>query len=402
MKLHFFKKLFLSLLAWLPGMLLFAQTATPKSKGGLVDINWVLLAVALLLTAPIFILSKTLIYILKEKFKKENESEKENKKGKDSGKVAMLLLLMFSVLGGFAQDVAVKTKGKDSSVFDLFSGTTWMLMITILLELVVILFLSMKTVSFIRAAKPETIPLEEETRVKPKKTVNWLQKKWEKINNFRSEAEEADIDTGHDYDGIRELNNPAPIWFKAAFALSILFALGYLYRYHIAKSAPLQIEEFNLAMKEGEKQHQEYLKKQGDVIDENTVKMLNAEDIASGKLIFKTKCAPCHLETGAGSTGPNLTDNYWLHGGSIGALFKTVKYGWVEKGMQSWQSELSPKQIAQVVSFIKSIHGTNPPNAKAPQGVLENEEPVTPAVSVNKGADTIKTKLAGNAAQKTK
>jgi cytochrome c oxidase cbb3-type subunit 3 len=373
MKQCIFKKLFLTFLVLLPGMWLVAQTSTPKSKGDFVDINWVLLAVALLLTAPIFILSRTLIFILKEKIKKDKEKEKE--KETEAGKALLLLLCTFSFLHGVAQDAALKTKARETTFFDLFSGANWMLLLTIVLELVIILFLSLKTVSFIRSGKPETSTLAgEEKIVKPKRIFKWMRKKWDKINNFRPVEEEADMDTGHDYDGIRELNNPAPIWFKAAFALSILFALGYLYRYHIARSAPLQIEEYNLAMKEGEKEHLEYLKKQGDIIDENNVKMLGAEDIASGKLIFKTKCAPCHLENGAGSTGPNLTDNYWLHGGAIGDVFKTVKYGWVEKGMQSWQSELSPKQIAQVVSFVKSIKGTNPPNAKAPQGVLENEE----------------------------
>ncbi len=85
-------------------------------------------------------------------------------------------------------------------------------------------------------------------------------------------------------------------------------------------------------------------------------------------------CAACHGKAGEGVVGPNLTDDYWLHGGSIKDVFKTIKYGWPEKGMRSWKDDLSPMQMAQVSSYIKSIHGTNPPNAKPQQGELYKEE----------------------------
>ncbi len=80
---------------------------------------------------------------------------------------------------------------------------------------------------------------------------------------------------------------------------------------------------------------------------------------------------------GEGSVGPNLTDDYWLHGGKIQDIFKTIKYGYPDKGMKSWKDDYSPTQIAQLASFIKTLRGTNPPNAKAPQGELFSDKPVS-------------------------
>ena len=94
--------------------------------------------------------------------------------------------------------------------------------------------------------------------------------------------------------------------------------------------------------------------------------------------MFKASCAACHGQLGEGTVGPNLTDDYWLHGGSVQDVFKSIKYGWVEKGMKSWKEDLSPMQIAQVTSYIKSLKGTNPANAKAPQGDLYTEGGVAP------------------------
>ncbi|MBU3744277.1 MAG: cytochrome C oxidase subunit III, partial [Sediminibacterium sp.] len=89
-------------------------------------------------------------------------------------------------------------------------------------------------------------------------------------------------------------------------------------------------------------------------------------------------CAPCHLADGGGSVGPNLTDDYWLHGGTIKDIFKTIKYGYPEKGMKSWQDDYTPAQIAQLASFVKSLHGTRPAKPKDPQGVLITENSAAP------------------------
>ena len=102
--------------------------------------------------------------------------------------------------------------------------------------------------------------------------------------------------------------------------------------------------------------------------------------LAAGQAIFKQTCSPCHGEHAEGKVGPNLTDDYWLHGHKITDLCKTIKYGVLAKGMPTWEKQLSPKQISDVANYVKSLHGTNPPNAKEPQGVKEaDDDGVKPA-----------------------
>jgi len=200
------------------------------------------------------------------------------------------------------------------------------------------------------------------------KRVSW----WDKINSFRPVEQEQDLDMGHDYDGIRELNNRMPPWWVYGFYCTILFACVYLWRYHVSHTAPLSGEEYQISMRAAEAQKAEYLKKAANSVDETTVKQLtDPGDLAAGKAVFETTCFACHGKSGEGGVGPNLTDDYWLHGGSIKDIFKTIKYGWPEKGMKSWKDDYSPSQIAQIASYIKSLHGTNPPNPKPPQGTLE-------------------------------
>lgn len=205
---------------------------------------------------------------------------------------------------------------------------------------------------------------------KPKeKKINWM----EKLNQTKSldVATEAEVDMGHDYDGIRELNNPTPPWWRWGFYFSILFGIVYIWRFHISETAPLQLEELKIAEAEAAVAKEEYLKNAANNIDENNVKLLTAAgDIADGKKLFAANCAACHGPDAQGVVGPNLTDNYWLHGGKVPEIFKTIKYGVPEKGMKSWKDDFSPKQLAQLTGFIKSIQGSNPPNPKAKEGVV--------------------------------
>ena len=89
-----------------------------------------------------------------------------------------------------------------------------------------------------------------------------------------------------------------------------------------------------------------------------------------GKAIYAKSCATCHGAEGQGNVGPNLTDNYWIHGGTINDVFLTIKQGVPQKGMIPWEKQLTPLQIQQVASYIISLKGTNPPNPKEPQGEL--------------------------------
>ncbi len=197
---------------------------------------------------------------------------------------------------------------------------------------------------------------------------------WMKINSFKSMKEESDIELDHNYDGIKELDNRLPPWWLYSFYICIIFAGIYLWRYHVSKTAPLSTEEYAIQMQKAEEEKEAYLAKAGNLVDENTVKMLEADGVAAGQVIFSQKCAPCHASDGGGTVGPNLVDDYWLHGGSINSVFKTIKYGVPEKGMLAWKDQLSPKEIAQVASFIKSIKGAKVAAAKEPQGELYKDD----------------------------
>lgn len=194
----------------------------------------------------------------------------------------------------------------------------------------------------------------------------------QKLTDSVPVEKEEDILTEHVYDDIRELDNNLPPWWKIMFYLTIVFAGAYLYYYHFTGSGKLQIQEYEAQMAEGEKARQEYLKLASNNIDENSVKVLtDAQTLEKGKTVFTQNCAACHGASGEGKVGPNLTDTYWLHGGGVKNVFKTIKYGVPQKGMMAWETQLSPSNIQDVANYIMSLQGSNPPNAKAPEGNKE-------------------------------
>ena len=193
---------------------------------------------------------------------------------------------------------------------------------------------------------------------------------------------EADIDLGHDYDGIRELDNRLPPWWVYTFYLTIGIGVVYLYIYHMSDIGKSQHEEYLVEMEMAEEQKWEYLAKQANSIDEkNVVALMDEKSLADGSLMFKTSCAACHGQLGEGGVGPNLTDPYWIHGGSIQDVFKTIKYGVPEKGMIAWKSQMQPAAMQKLASFILTLSGTNPPNQKEAQGELYTPEESLSAVS---------------------
>jgi cytochrome c oxidase cbb3-type subunit 3 len=195
---------------------------------------------------------------------------------------------------------------------------------------------------------------------------------FDKLNASVAIEKEKDILLDHNYDGIHELDNNLPPWWKYSFYLSIIWAIFYLGYFYFG-GGPSSHDEYIAEVQQARIDVDAYNKKNALNVDESHVKIADAAGITDGQDIFKTNCAACHGNNGEGNVGPNLTDDYWLHGGSLNDLFKTVKYGWPAKGMKSWESDLSAVQIRNVISYIHTLHGTNPANAKAPQGELFND-----------------------------
>jgi cytochrome c oxidase cbb3-type subunit 3 len=183
---------------------------------------------------------------------------------------------------------------------------------------------------------------------------------------------EEDILLDHDYDGIKELDNNLPPWWKYGFYITIVWGIGYFIAYHVLGSYPLQDEEFKIEMAEENAKVEAYIASLGAAVDEsNVVALTDESNLAKGRTIFKQKCVACHLDDGGGNAiGPNLTDDYWINGdGSIAEIFKVVKYGGSDgSGMQSWDGELSAQKMQQVASFVLSLRGTTPAAPKDPQG----------------------------------
>jgi cytochrome c oxidase cbb3-type subunit 3 len=177
----------------------------------------------------------------------------------------------------------------------------------------------------------------------------------------------------HDYDGIRELDSKVPPWFLWLFYLTIAFAVIYMLDYHVFSSSPLQDEEYQLQVQQAEIERAALINSGAFLNEESVTLLTDPTALDAGKQIFNANCVACHAADGGGLVGPNLTDDYWIHGGGIKNIFKIVKYGVVAKGMISWQSQLSPKQMQDVSSYIVSLHGIAPANPKQPEGTIWNE-----------------------------
>lgn len=193
-----------------------------------------------------------------------------------------------------------------------------------------------------------------------------------KLLSLRPLEEEKDLIMEHKFDGIAELDNPTPPWFMWLFYGTIVFGVAYILNYHVFEWGLLQDQEYVVEVQEAEAAKVEYLANAANLIDESSVTVSSEPAVISaGMALFNTNCVACHGDKGQGTVGPNLTDEYWLHGGSVNDVFKTIKYGIPEKGMISWEKQLTPKQISEVSNYILSLKGTNPPGAKEPQGEKE-------------------------------
>jgi cytochrome c oxidase cbb3-type subunit 3 len=190
-----------------------------------------------------------------------------------------------------------------------------------------------------------------------------------KINAILTDAvaieEEHTILMQHEYDGIRELDNNLPPWWVWGFFATILFAIVYLFNYHVFKSSDLQYKAYDKEMSQAKKDIDTYLSKMAMNVDETNATLLTDEGaLSSGKALFDANCTVCHNPKGEGNIGPNLTDDHWIYGPDVKDLFKTIKYG-TPNGMPEHASKLNPVQLQQIASFVISMPYTK---GKEPQG----------------------------------
>lgn len=172
---------------------------------------------------------------------------------------------------------------------------------------------------------------------------------------------------GDDYDGIKELDNKLPPWLMYIFYVTIVFSAAYMIALWVFDNKNLiQAKEYAGTMKVAEEKKVELNIK---IIDENSIAEVKDQTaLTDGKITYDKICAVCHGKFGEGLVGPNFTDEYHIHGGTIQDMYKIVINGILDKGMLSYKSQLTGEQIQNVLSYIISLEGTNPANQKAPQG----------------------------------
>ncbi|MDH5414299.1 MAG: c-type cytochrome [Flavobacteriaceae bacterium] len=187
----------------------------------------------------------------------------------------------------------------------------------------------------------------------------------DKVHVFEDEKK---ILLDHNYDGIRELDHPLPRWWVVTFWVTIIFSVPY-YMAHTFFGAESIKEELASDMKEISQLKQSTGGGDGFDLEEYNAYVATLGENKSGKKVYKRKCAACHGVAGEGGVGPNLADNFWMHGnGSEATIFETINNGIPDKGMEAWATKLSKEKRYAVLKVLMDFKGTNPEGAKAPQG----------------------------------
>ncbi len=173
-----------------------------------------------------------------------------------------------------------------------------------------------------------------------------------------------DVTTDHDYDGIKEFDNPLPAWWLWTFAISTVVAVLYWMGYH-SLPAKSSFEEHTIALEE----HMKKLAANSVSEEELIAVQGDAETIAAGREVFVANCKSCHGDSGGGGIGANLTDKYWLHGSGPKEIWTTIAMGVAEKGMPAWRPVLGDTKVKQVYAFIHTLRDTNVAGGKQAEGV---------------------------------
>jgi cytochrome c oxidase cbb3-type subunit III len=190
-------------------------------------------------------------------------------------------------------------------------------------------------------------------------------------NPEASPSPEAQERVVHEVDGIQELDNKLPRWWLYTLYGAIVFAAGYWFTYHVAAFGESPLEAYKGELDRAAALEAANLKV-GEATPEALVELSkDPRATALGKQVFTSTCAACHRQDGGGIVGPNLTDEYWLHGGAPEKIYATVARGVPDKGMPAWQPQLGPLRTQAVAAYVIQLRGTNAPGGKPPQGERE-------------------------------
>jgi len=174
----------------------------------------------------------------------------------------------------------------------------------------------------------------------------------------------------HEADGIKELDNLLPRWWVWLFNFTIGFAVVYMIYYHLAHAGDLQAAEYTKEWQRGEEIKSASIAK----FESGIATLTPVSDkpvLGDGQRLFITYCAPCHRPDGGGLVGPNLCDDYWIHGSNFVDNVKTIINGVPAKGMLAWRGVLNPDQIKAVSSYAYTLRGSNPKNPKPAENTVQ-------------------------------
>lgn len=301
-----------------------------------------------------------------------------------------LIFLPFTMLTGSALFAQAATSPASTSVWDdptikLYVIIGFFAVIAVLILITAFALLRVINILTRQAGEERAKKLGIEYRPEP----SFWQNLWQKSNEFvPAEQEQELLMAGHSYDGIQELDNHLPPWWKGLFYVTIVFAVVYLFVFHVFNSLPLSIGEYENEVAIAKEQLSKSQAATPTVaIDENNVGVVtDATALAEGKQVFLNTCASCHRKDAGGDIGPNLTDEYWIHGGTLNDIFKTIKHGAPGTNMIAWEGAISPEKMKNVANYVLSLQGSNPVSPKKPQGNLFKPEKAT-----EQKADSVKT-----------
>jgi cytochrome c oxidase cbb3-type subunit 3 len=357
------------------------DTTTATAKPGTNLLEMLLIITIAVLVVVVWGMGQVLIALSRQLLNKNKEPSKV-------AAISVLVILLMVSENLLAQTPEANEAVKEITNYGGVSPNTFYFLVTVIFtELLVIGFLFFS----ISRIFTELLPQKSAAVIKESKLAAlWVRLDKKLFTKAIPIEHEADALLDHNYDGIQELDNALPPWWKYGFVITIGFAFVYLLNFHVFGNGKNPTEEYQAELDKAQIEKEAYEAKNKDRIDEANVPMADAAGLKSAEINYLANCVACHGAKGEGGVGPNLTDDYWLHKGSLNDIYHTIKIGYPDKGMQAWASKFNPKEISQLASYIKTLHGTNPPNAKAPQGDSFTDAPVTDSLNTSK-TDTLKT-----------